>query len=95
MLTKSFWLDAVERAGKTFAQVLLALFSTNTVFDITHVSFLHTLGVAFSATVVSFLTSIGSTKLGPDNSASLVGEPPVVTPAYNPATTNSDVGGGV
>lgn len=54
---KKFWAAALERAVRTFAQVLLTLIGTDAV-DITDLEWKHMLAVAATAFVVSLLTSI-------------------------------------
>ena len=76
MLRKQFWLDAFERAVKTFAQVLLAVFLGDTALTVVNFTWTKSLALAGTAAVVSLLTSVVSAQIGPDNSASLVGEPP-------------------
>lgn len=74
MFSKLFWKDSLERAVKTFAQVLLALFAGNQV-DIVNVDWGQAFSVAGTAVLVSFLTSIVSSKVGDSDSASLVVKP--------------------
>lgn len=71
LFTKSFGLAAAERAIKTFAQVLLALFATGQANVLT-VDWESALAVAATAVVVSFLTSVLSAGVGPEGSPSLV-----------------------
>ena len=61
--TKEFWLAALERAIKTFAQALLALLGTN-VASITDVDWQQALGVGGLAFVASILLSIASAGIG-------------------------------
>lgn len=74
MFSKVFLLDSVERAVKTFAQSLLALFIGNQ-SDILNVDWGQSLAVAGTATLVSFLTSVVSSGVGDSSSASLVVKP--------------------
>ncbi len=74
MNTKAFWISTLERMIKTFAQALLALFLTAQA-TILNVDWTQGLSVAGTAALVSLLTSIASSRIGPDNSPSLVGEP--------------------
>lgn len=69
-MSRQFWLDALERAVKTFAQVLLAMWAGDAVFDITQTDWGKALSVAFSAVVLSLLTSLLSLKLGNSGTAS-------------------------
>jgi hypothetical protein len=71
MLTYQFWQLAVERAVKTFAQSLLAIFSATGVGLLT-VPWAASLLTAGIATVLSMLTSIASAPVGEPNSPSLL-----------------------
>jgi hypothetical protein len=76
MFTAAFWLAAGERAVKTFAQSLVALFiGGSTVITI---DWQQALALAGTATLISVLTSIASLPLGPAGSPSLVPEPSAV-----------------
>jgi hypothetical protein len=76
--TKRFWLSLLERALKTFAQSLIALWPLGeNAFGLLDVDWQSSLSVAGLAAAVSALTSIASAGIGPDGSPSLVGEPPV------------------
>jgi hypothetical protein len=59
MLSKEFWLDALERAVKTFAQALLAVFLVSGV-TVLNADWGSALSVAGTAVLVSFLTSLVS-----------------------------------
>jgi hypothetical protein len=74
MFTKVFLLDTVERLVKTFAQSLLALF-VGSQANILNVDWGQALSVAGTAALVSFLTSLLSSKVGEGQSASLVVKP--------------------
>lgn len=63
-MNKAFILAALERAVKTAAQALLALWLSDQAFDITNVSLQHSFGVAATAAVLSLLTSIVSAGAG-------------------------------
>lgn len=70
MWTKIFWMDALDRAIRTFAQALLA---TVTVGDaIYHVDWQAGLGIAATAAVASVLTSISTSKVGDAETAAIV-----------------------
>lgn len=57
MFTKSFWLDAAERAAKTFAQALLSVFIVSGV-TVLNADWGTALATAGTAVLVSFLTSL-------------------------------------
>jgi hypothetical protein len=69
--TKDFWLDAGERALKTFAQVFLTFIVVGTtgVMDLDWVT---AASVAAVAALASVLTSIVSEKVGDPDTASLI-----------------------
>lgn len=76
---KLFWVAAGERAVKTFAQALVAVFAAGvTILD---VDWQQTLAIAATAAVVSLLTSIASVRLGEFEGPSLAGEA-VVEPVF-------------
>ena len=76
---KLFWIAAGERAVKTFAQALVAVFAAGvTILD---VDWQQTLAIAATAAVVSLLTSIASVRLGEFEGPSLAGEA-VVEPVF-------------
>lgn len=71
MRTKAFWLDVIERAGKTAAQVLLSALGADQL-NLLSVAWLPVLGVAGGAALLSLLTSIVSAPVGEPGTASLV-----------------------
>ncbi len=72
MFTTRFWADTAERAVKTVAQSLLALFVVGgQVFNLLTVNWQQALGVAAGAGVISVLTSVVSAKVTSTDSASL------------------------
>ena len=76
---KLFWVAAGERAVKTFAQALVAVFAAGvTILD---VDWQQTLAIAATAAVVSLLTSVASVRLGSFEGPSLAGEA-VVEPVF-------------
>jgi hypothetical protein len=62
----SFWKDTAERSVKTFAQTLVALWTVSGPLDIVSVDWKASLGVAVGAAVVSVLTSLASSQVGPN-----------------------------
>lgn len=68
-MTRDFWLDAAERAIKTFAQTLLAYFGADA-FDVLQANWGNALPIAAGAVVLSVLTSLLSLKLGKSGTAS-------------------------
>lgn len=71
MLTAGFWLDAADRAMKSFAQALLLLWGSTEVFNILDVEIGPAFGIAAGAAVLSILTSIVSAPAGDKDSPSL------------------------
>ena len=73
MLTdKHYWISVCERAIKTFAQALVALFVAGV--TVLTIDWQQALAVAGTAALVSVLTSIASTRLGSFEGPSLAGE---------------------
>lgn len=89
MWTAFFWKQVAERAGKTFAQALLGLWTANKVAGILEIDWKTALSIAALSVLYSILTSVISAPLGPDKqSPSLVDTPPpgpdpVVNPRYD------------
>lgn len=73
MWTRMFWQAAAERAIRTMAQTLLALWLSDDVFNVLSVDWLNALGVALGAAVFSLLMSL--VPAGPDGSPSWVRDP--------------------
>ena len=69
---KLFWVAAGERAVKTFAQSLVALFVAGV--TVLTIDWQQALAVSVTAAVVSLLTSIASVRLGEFEGPSLAGE---------------------
>ena len=73
MFTKTFLIDAAERAAKTAAQnVLLFWGLADGLFNILQINLWETLGIALGGAVLSLLTSVISSRVGDTGSASLV-----------------------
>ena len=73
MFTKTFLLDMGERAAKTFAQALLSILTVAGVTVLT-LDWGETLAIAGTATLASILTSVVSSKVTSNDTASLVEE---------------------
>jgi hypothetical protein len=69
---KVFWIATGERAVKTFAQALVALFVAGV--TVLTIDWQQGLAVAATAALVSVLTSIASVRLGSFEGPSLAGE---------------------
>lgn len=74
MFTKEFWFDAAERAVKTFAQVLVAVFTVSGV-TVLNADWGTALATAGTAVLVSLLTSL----LSATKTATVDDEEPVRT----------------
>ncbi len=61
LLTKEFWIGAIERAIKTFAQTLLALVGTDAV-GVLNVDITQSILASLAAAGISVLTSISTPK---------------------------------
>ena len=71
MWSKAFWMDATERAIKTFAQVILAL-GVAGALDAFAIDWVKVLGVALGAVILSYASSIVSAEIRKKDTASLV-----------------------
>jgi hypothetical protein len=69
-VSRDFVKDALERAVKTFAQTLIAVFAIGDGFDAFHADWGNALSLAAGATFLSVLTSLASIKLGYSGTAS-------------------------
>lgn len=76
MFTVAFWKGAAERALKSAAGALLALWGSDAVFDVLNVDLRQAASVALGAWVVSLLMSMLSVGAGPAGSPSLVQDRP-------------------
>lgn len=73
MFSKSFVKETAERAVKSVVQALIVVLTLSGPLDVFSVDWKGVLGVALSTGLVSVLTSIASSKVGPDsNSPSVV-----------------------
>jgi len=70
-----FWKCTAERAIKAFAQSLVALLSASSL-GLLDVNWVATLSTAAMATLLSVLTSVAGTRIGPDNGPSYVATKP-------------------
>lgn len=73
MWTKQFWVDAAERAIRTFAQALIAILGAGAV-NILTVDWVQALSVGAGAAILSILTSIASSGFGVKGTPSLLPE---------------------
>lgn len=73
MFTKDFWVASLERALKTFAQVLSAVLLADG-FNLLSADWLGILSTVATAVLLSFLTSVGSAKVSPEPSPALFGK---------------------
>jgi hypothetical protein len=73
MLTSAFWLGALDRAGKTFAQSLVTLWGADQAFNLLQIDLVPALGVAAGAAVLSVLTSLASAPVGGEGTSMLRG----------------------
>lgn len=72
MFTKKFWMEATERALKTFAQFIIVLGAAGT-FNVFTVDWKTNIGLALGGVLLSYATSIVSAGIGPEKgSPSLV-----------------------
>lgn len=69
-MTNQFWLDLIERAGKTFVQGILAVLTVQGVSSVLQVDWASALAVAGTAALVSVLTSLLSFRFGVSGTAS-------------------------
>lgn len=74
MTTAAFWKAAFERAVKSFAQAVLAVFGAG-VFNVLNADWENALSIGAGAAVLSLLTSVVSAGVGPTGSPSLVTDP--------------------
>jgi len=75
MFTAKFWKDALERAVKTFAQVILAIVSVGvltTPMELLNVNWVPVLAAGGIGFLYSIVMSLASTSKGDPDSASLV-----------------------
>lgn len=81
MFTKQFWIDASERALKTFAQTFLAMVGAVSVFNAFTADWLTLFGVSLGAAFLSYLMSIVSAEIGDHGNPSLIAKKPDLTDA--------------
>lgn len=72
MLTTAFWIGAVDRAVKSFAQALILLWGADAGFNVVDVDLRTALGVAVGAMVLSLLTSLVSAPVGESGTTSFL-----------------------
>lgn len=76
MWTVSFWKQSAERALKSAAQALLLLWAGDGLFNIVDADWKVAGGAVLGAAVLSLLTSILSSGVGPSDGPSLVSTEP-------------------
>lgn len=72
LLSRTFWLGALERATKTFCQTLIATLGLATGLNMVSINWREGLCVAGLATLISVLTSVASGPIGPPNTPGVV-----------------------
>ena len=72
LFTKVFWKDATERAVKTAAQAALLSVGAAKGFNLFTLNWEVMVGFALGGALFSYLTSVASSQVGDDSSASLV-----------------------
>lgn len=60
MFNRVFWLDAMERAIKSFAQMILAAYTVDAVQSAWSLDWIDMIGVGVTGAVYSVLTSVAS-----------------------------------
>jgi hypothetical protein len=86
MFGRYFWRATLERAVKSFAQSLVALLSAQQL-GLLEVDWVTTVSTAGMATLLSVLTSIGSSQIGDAEDPSVVAAPasPSTAPSQAPS----------
>ena len=69
MWTWKFWADAFDRAFRTFAQVIIPALSTAAAL---HIDWRATLTLAAHASILSVLTSVAFSGVGPKGTAAII-----------------------
>ncbi len=72
MWTKSFWLEAADRAIKSAAQALVLVWASAEAFNLFEADFVNIGGLALGAAALSMLTSLISAPFGDKGTASLI-----------------------
>lgn len=81
MFTAAFARDLFERAVRTFAQALVSLWVVGDGFNLLHVDWTDSLGIAGGAAALSILVSIAAGVVGPESGASLGTTKPIAPDA--------------
>jgi hypothetical protein len=85
MLSSKFWVLTCERALKSFAQALLAIFAANKT-GLFEADWIPVLSAALMMTLLSVLTSISGARIGPDSDPCVVVTHPTRPPARHRAS---------
>ena len=72
MGTKTFWLEALDRAVKSAAQSVLLIWGAAEAFDLFAADFMSVGGLALGAAVLSLLTSVVSAPVNKSGTPSLI-----------------------
>lgn len=80
-MTRAFLTDLAERAAKSFAYAVIAVFGVGDGFDAFHADWGNALSLGLGAAILSVLGSIASYKVGNSGTASLTS---AVRPAVGP-----------
>lgn len=92
MWSKKFWLEALERAVKTFAQTLAGLLIGDAAIDHVYATLSAKVGMAGMAAGISLLTSLAGTQVGANNSPAWLPEKDDPPAPRRKRTERGDIG---